>query len=97
MVSDPAIRKRVADFLSRNPGHAFCDDCLAERIGLEKAAVWAAASQLSPSPDYEVDAGICSACFTHVEDVAHVEWVQPGPAAEPEPETPKHLIRFRFG
>jgi hypothetical protein len=98
--SDLEVRKRVAEFLSKKPGHAFCDDCLARGLGLERATVWAAAGELSPSPDYEIDAGICSVCFTHVEHVAHVEWTTPeegaGEAETPE-DLPKHLIRFKFG
>ena len=66
-----------------------------KRVAADREAVWAAASELSPSPDYEVDDGICSACFTHVEDVAHVEWVTPSEA--PPAEAPaKPRIRFRF-
>ena len=99
MASDPLVLRRVAAVLSKKPGHAFCDDCLAEAVGLDRDVVWEAAGELSPSPDYEVDAGICSVCFTHVEHVAHVQWVTPSTDAIPDPEpaeSRKHLIRFRF-
>jgi hypothetical protein len=94
---DAAILKRVADFLSAHPGRAYCDDCLAAGIGIDKDVVWEAAEELSPSPEYEVDAGICSVCFTHVGDVAHVEWTTPSEESTAErAEHPKHRIKFRF-
>ena len=99
MSAEPHVLRRVAAFLSRKPGYAFCDDCLAKEVGLDRDVVWQAAGELSPSPDYEVDAGICSVCFTHVENVAHVEWQTPAtdaiPDAEPADER-RHLIRFKF-
>lgn len=97
---DRHILKRVAEFLSRNPGHAFCDDCLAERVGLDRTIVWEAAEALSPSSEFEVDEGICSYCLKAIEDVAHVEWVKPDEDAKPHDTHDshgKHRIKFKSG
>lgn len=91
--SDPEILNRIAYFLSEHPGHAYCSDCLARRTHLDASVAWTAAVELGETADYEVDEGFCSYCLDEIEDVAHVQWVQP--AEEASPDAPaKPRIRF---
>ena len=87
----PEAVKKVARLLAQNPGYAFCDDCLAKRLALDRDLVWSAAVELGESEDFEVDVGICSHCLDQIEKVAHVRWRQ----TEDRPDAPKRP-RIRF-
>lgn len=94
-MSQPEAVKRVATFLAEHPGHAFCRECLADRLTLDPTDAWNAASMLSSSPEFEVDVGFCSFCLDRPEDVAHVRWIQRTAADAERPAKPR--IRFTSG
>ena len=87
----PEAIKKVARLLAQNPGYAFCDECLARRLSLDRDLVWSAAIELGQSEDFEVDIGVCSHCLDQIEKVAHVRWHH----TEDQPDAPKRP-RIRF-
>lgn len=55
--------ERVAEFLRRNRGKAFCDDCLGIELGLNRHQVQAATSRLASGGSiFSQDYGECSRC-----------------------------------
>ncbi|MBI2203554.1 MAG: hypothetical protein HYU41_06875 [Candidatus Rokubacteria bacterium] len=89
---DTPIVQRVATFLSAHPGHAFCGDCLAQRLRMDRRVAWTAALRLGESREFDVDVGICSSCLDRLDDVAHVRWITPS-----QPEAPsKARIRVTY-
>jgi hypothetical protein len=91
-VGAPLLQK-LATLLSDYPGHAFCDECLAQRLAVKTDLAWSAALELAESPDFQVDVGFCSQCLDRLEDVAHVRWT----SSTPEPargQAEKPRIRF---
>ena len=87
----PEAVKKVARLLAQNPGYAFCDDCLAQRLSMDRDLAWSAAIELGESEDFEVDVGVCSQCLDQIEKVAHVRWHH----TEEKPDAPKRP-RIRF-
>lgn len=87
------MMRRVASLLNDFPGHAFCQDCLAERLAVPASAAWAAATALAAGPEFELGAWFCSHCLDRPKDVVHVRWIQP--AATADSDRPEHE-RFRF-
>lgn len=87
------MMRRVASLLGDFPGHAFCQDCLAERLSVPGPTAWAAAKALAAGPEFELGAWFCSHCLDRPKDVVHVRWIQP--AATSEHDRPERE-RFRF-
>ena len=87
----PEAVKKVAKLLAQNPGYAFCDECLAKRLSIDRDLVWSAAVELGESEDFEVDVGVCSHCLDQIENVAHVRWHH----GDDQPDAPKRP-RIRF-
>lgn len=65
------------EFLKEYPGHAFCDECLAERLGLERREIHRARIGLVGSTEFDQHVWFCSVCLqlTHV---IHVAWLAGG-------------------
>ena len=54
------VEERVAKFLTANKGETFCDDCLAEEVGINRHQARNATSGLGASGTFRRDRGICS-------------------------------------
>ena len=65
---------RVAEYLRIHPGHAFCDDCLAGKLGIGLAAMRLARAALASARDLDRETWFCSACMS-MKDVLHVAWL----------------------
>ncbi len=53
--------ERIADFLRKHRGKAYCDDCLGEELGLNRHQVQAATSGLAAAgASFTRDPGDCS-------------------------------------
>ena len=54
------VEERVANFLAVNKGQAFCDDCLAEEVGINRHQARNATSGLGASGAFRRGSGTCS-------------------------------------
>jgi hypothetical protein len=68
------VRLQTAELLKAYPGHAFCDACLADRLGLGIREVRHARIGLAGSDEFEQQPGFCSMCF-ELQHVIHVAWL----------------------
>jgi hypothetical protein len=68
------IRSLATDLLKAYPGHAFCDACLAAKLGLEVREVRHARIGLAGSAEFEQQTWFCSVCL-EVKHVIHVAWL----------------------
>lgn len=73
-ISTTEIRTLAEQFLKSYPGHAFCDDCLADRVGLELREVRYAKIALAGSAEFEQRTWFCSVCLEW-RQVIHVAWL----------------------
>ena len=71
------VQEAAIDLLREFPGHAFCDQCLAERIGMQPREVRRARIALIGSSEFDQHVWFCSSCMrrTHV---IHVAWLAEG-------------------
>ncbi|MBI2205538.1 MAG: hypothetical protein HYU41_16960 [Candidatus Rokubacteria bacterium] len=67
-------RLQAAEHLKAYPGHAFCDGCLADKLGLGVREVRHARIGLAGSDEFEQQQGFCSVCL-EVKHVIHVAWL----------------------
>ena len=68
------IRLQIAECLKSHPGHAFCDSCLATKLGLRAREVHHARIGLAGSQEFAQESGFCSVCL-EVKSVIHVAWL----------------------
>jgi hypothetical protein len=68
------IRLQIAIYLKAHPGHAFCDNCLAAKLGLGAREVHHARIGLAGSQEFEQHSAFCSSCLT-MKNVIHVAWL----------------------
>ena len=54
------VEERVAQFLTANRGRAYCDDCLADEVGINRHQARNATSGLAASGRFHRDYGLCS-------------------------------------
>ncbi len=59
-VGTMTVEERVADFLVKNTGKAYCDDCLARELGINRRQARNATSELATSGRFHRDSGACS-------------------------------------
>lgn len=71
------VQEQTMEFLKGFPGHAFCDQCLAERLGMQAREVRRARIALINSTEFDQHVWFCSVCMrrTHV---IHVAWLDGG-------------------
>ena len=76
-IIETRVQTQTIEFLKSYPGHAFCDDCLAERLGMDARDVRCARIGLAGSTDFDQHVWFCSVCMqrTHV---IHVAWLAGG-------------------
>lgn len=74
------VRAQAAELLKAYPGHAFCDVCLAARLGLGVREVHHARIGLAGSTEFEQQTWFCSVCL-EVKHVIHVAWLNFDPPA----------------
>jgi hypothetical protein len=72
--------------LKSYPGHAFCDDCLAGKIGYATRDVRRARIGLAGSSEFEQETTFCSVCMEQ-KHVIHVAWLRFDVAAPAHEET----------
>jgi hypothetical protein len=65
----------AARFLRSHPGHAFCDGCLAQRLGSAVRDVRRARIVLSGSTEFDQEPWFCSVCLEYTQ-VIHVAWLR---------------------
>ena len=75
----------TAKYLRAHPGHAFCDDCLADRTGTAPREVRIARVALAGNAEFEQQIAFCSACLAF-KLVIHVAWLHFEPAESPSTE-----------
>jgi hypothetical protein len=68
------IRLQAAAVMKAHPGHAFCDACLAAKLGLAEREVRHARIGLAGCPEFEQQTWFCSVCL-EVKHVIHVAWL----------------------
>jgi len=73
-MSTARIVVEVARFLREHPGHAFCDDCLADRAQLAVRDVRHARIALAGVHEFDQETWLCSVCFAST-FVIHVAWL----------------------
>lgn len=73
------IGSKTAALLNAYPGHAFCDECLAGKLGVSLREVRHAQIVLAGSPEFEQQTWFCSVCLS-VKHVIHVAWLRFDPA-----------------
>ncbi len=73
MDSNPG-RAKVVEYLRIHPGHAFCDECLARKLGIGLEAARQARADLAGARDLDQETWFCSACLS-VKPVLHVAWI----------------------
>ena len=69
------VRPQASDVLKSFPGHAFCDDCLAAKIGYPLRDVRRARIGLAGSSEFEQEITFCSVCLEQ-KHVIHVAWLR---------------------
>ena len=68
-------RVRTEDVLRAYPGHAFCDECLAQKVGMSMRAVRRARIALAGSVEFDQQVQFCSVCL-RLRHVIHVAWLR---------------------
>ena len=68
------VRVHAAAFMKAHPGHAFCDACLAAKLGLAVREVRHARIGLAGCPEFEQQTGFCSVCL-EVKPIIHMAWL----------------------
>jgi hypothetical protein len=79
------VRLQTSEVLKFYPGHAFCDDCLAGKVGYPVRDVRRARIGLAGSSEFEQEMTFCSGCLEQ-KHVIHVAWLRfdvPVTAGEP--------------
>lgn len=66
----------VVEHLNSYPGLAFCDECLADELGMTASEVRRVRSRLEGSPEFNQHTWFCSRCM-RVTAVIHVDWQRP--------------------
>jgi hypothetical protein len=74
-ISTTGIGLESARFLREHPGHAFCDECLAQRLTVTLREVRYARIALAGSAEFDQEIWFCSACLAH-KHVIHVAWLR---------------------
>ena len=69
------VRLQTSEVLKFYPGHAFCDDCLAGKVGYPVREVRRARIGLAGSTEFEQEMTFCSACLEQ-KHVIHVAWLR---------------------
>ncbi|MBI1737547.1 MAG: hypothetical protein HYR51_20440 [Candidatus Rokubacteria bacterium] len=69
------VRLQTSDVLKSFPGHAFCDDCLAGKVGYPVREVRRARIGLAGSSEFEQETTFCSVCLEQ-KHVIHVAWLK---------------------
>lgn len=64
----------VTQFLREHPGHAFCDECLAEKAQVGVRDVRRARIALAGLHEFDQERWLCSVCFA-LKLVIHVAWL----------------------
>jgi hypothetical protein len=59
-VGTMTVEERVVDFLVKNKGNAYCDDCVAGELGISRRQARNATSGLAESGRFHRDSGACS-------------------------------------
>ena len=59
------VEERVASFLLTNKGEAYCDDCLAAEVGVNRHQARNATAGLGASLRFQRMVGVCSKKRTH--------------------------------
>ena len=80
------LRSQTERLLREFPGHAFCDECLAQQLGVGLREVLHVYIGLVGRPEFVQETWFCSFCLrmTHV---IHVDWLSFDPPAEDDDET----------
>ena len=73
--SATTLRHQTAELLKSYPGHAFCDDCLAAKVGHPTREVRRARIGLAGSNEFEQETTFCSVCLEQ-KHVIHVAWLR---------------------
>ena len=63
-----------AQTLTRHPGHAFCESCLAQKSGADLVALRDAKSSILRDPVFQAEEWFCSVCL-QFRPVLHVRWL----------------------
>ena len=66
---------RTDDMLRAYPGHAFCDECLAQKVGTSARAIRRARIALAGSVEFDQQVQFCSVCL-RLRHVIHVAWLR---------------------
>jgi hypothetical protein len=61
-LSSPTSPERVRDFLREHCGLAYCDDCIAKRVGINRYTSQQATLPFGLTSDFGRDDGRCSEC-----------------------------------
>lgn len=69
------VRPQASEVLKSFPGHAFCDDCLAAKVGYPTRDVRRARIGLAGSSEFEQEMTFCSVCLEQ-KHVIHVAWLK---------------------
>jgi hypothetical protein len=79
------VRLQTSEVLKSYPGHAFCDECLAGKVGYPTREVRRARIGLAGSSEFEQEMTFCSVCLEQ-KHVIHVAWLRFDVAATPQEE-----------
>jgi hypothetical protein len=73
--STTRIGSEAARVLRAHPGHAFCDECLAQRLAVSAREVRYAFIALAGSHEFDQETWFCSGCLAQ-KHVIHVAWLR---------------------
>jgi hypothetical protein len=59
-LSSPTVPERVRDFLREHLGLAYCDDCIARKVGITRQMSQMASLAFGLTSDFDRDEGKCS-------------------------------------
>jgi hypothetical protein len=59
-LSSPTVPERVRDFLREHLGLAYCDDCIAKKVGITREMSHMATLPFGLTSDFDRDKGKCS-------------------------------------
>jgi hypothetical protein len=68
------VRVHASAYMKSHPGHAFCDACLALKLGLGVREVRHARIGLAGCAEFEQQTGFCSVCL-EVKHIIHMAWL----------------------
>jgi hypothetical protein len=74
-ISATRIGAEAGRLLRAHPGHAFCDECLAQRLAVGVREVRYALITLAGSAEFDQETWFCSACLQQ-KHVIHVAWLR---------------------